>query len=431
MATERVDPPVFLPRDLRLPAFSIKVTEGPDAGTSFQLGVSEVHVGTLQGNHVVLTDPTVSRCHLTITVTPDGNFRLRDHDSSNGSLVGNVRLKEGYVKGGAQVRIGKTILSIDLLTGGEGIREDLSQEDRFGAVLGTSVPMRRIFAALPKIAQSSSTVLIEGETGTGKGLLAQAIHEASPRSGGPFVVLDCAALPPTLIEDELFGHVKGAFTGAISERAGHFEQASGGTIFIDEIGELPLDMQPKLLRVLEERTVQRVGGINRKKIDVRVIAATNRDLRTEVNRGAFRSDLFYRLNVVRIHIPPLRKRPGDVDHLARHFYSQRNAGQTIPSDLLNALRVQSWPGNVRELSAAVECATLPKIDNEQDQDATPSADVSFCDAKQQAEEQWEEQYVRELYARAGGNLSLAARLVRMDRSHLRKMLHKYGVKARE
>src|SRR6185503_17031271 len=264
------------PRELRLDGFSLSVIEGPNAGAQLRAQVSEVSVGTAQGNDLVLGDPTVSRHHFSITATPEG-FLLRDLGSSNGTWVGSVRVQQGYVDDGATVRVGRTKVRIDQID--EDICVALSPEERFGPLLGASAGMRRIFAALPRIAKGDSTVLLEGETGTGKGVLAAAIHEASAVASGPFVVLDCAAIAPTLIESELFGHVKGSFTGAISDRAGAFEQAKGGTIFIDEIGELPLDMQPKLLRALEEKSVKRVGSNQRTSIDARVIAATNSDLR--------------------------------------------------------------------------------------------------------------------------------------------------------
>ncbi|MDC0748322.1 sigma 54-interacting transcriptional regulator [Polyangium mundeleinium] len=423
-------------KELRLDGFSLTVIEGPGSGASFRAEMREVSVGTAQGNDLVLADPTVSRHHFSLSATPEG-YLLKDLGSSNGTWVSGMRVLSGYVEPGARVRVGRTTLLVDQVN--EDICEALSPEDGFGPLLGQSSAMRRIFAALPRVAQSDSTVLLEGETGTGKGVLAAAIHEASPRATGPFVVLDCAAIAPTLIESELFGHVKGSFTGAQADRAGAFEQAKGGTIFIDEIGELPLDMQPKLLRALEERSVKRVGGNQRVKLDVRVIAATNRDLRTEVNRNAFRADLFYRLNVVRIHVPPLRERTGDIERLARHFHADLVPDNPIPDDLLESLRRQSWPGNVRELRAAIERAVLfndPAIlalgnDVEpapgvKDRDDDIDLEVPFRVCKQKASDQWERRYVRALLRATHDNISEASRRVKMDRSHLRTLLRKYG-----
>lgn len=419
-------------RELRLDGFSLTVIEGPDTGATLKAQASEVSVGTAQGNNLVVNDPTVSRHHFSITATPKG-FLLQDLGSSNGTQVGGVRVERGYVEDGARVRAGRTTLRIDQVD--EDIRQALSPEERFGSLLGASTAMRRIFALLPRLAQSESTVLLEGETGTGKGVLASAIHEASARKARPFVVLDCTAIAPSLVESELFGHVKGAFTGAASDRAGAFEQASGGTIFIDEIGELPFEMQPKLLRALEERTVKRVGGSQRIQIDARVIAATNRDLRTEVNRGAFRADLYYRLNVVRLQVPPLRERTGDIERLARHFYAELVPDRAIPDDLLANLCLQPWPGNVRELRAAVERAVLlgdpgsilPEGAAGQSAPDDLDFDVPFRVAKQRAADRWEERYLRELMVRAKGKVREAARLARMDRGYLRELRRKYGL----
>jgi DNA-binding NtrC family response regulator len=424
-------------KELRLNGFSITVVEGGSAGASFRAQTSEVSVGTVPGNDLVLVDPTVSRHHFSITATP-GGFLLRDLGSSNGTWVGTMRVISGYVESGTRVRAGRTILRVDHVD--EDIREALSPDDRFGTLLGTSSSMRRIFAALPRIASSDSTVLLEGETGTGKGVLAAAIHEASHRASGPFVVLDCAAIAPSLIESELFGHIKGSFTGASADRAGAFEQARGGTIFIDEIGELPLDMQPKLLRALEERTVKRVGGNQRIKLDARVIAATNRDLRAEVNKGTFRADLFYRLNVVRIHVPPLRERTGDIERLARHFHAEIVPDKPIPDELLASLRRQPWPGNVRELRAAIERAVLLDdpallaLDGDRGADVNVDVEerfdphVPFRMAKQKAADQWEREWVRDLMGYANDNISEASRIAKMDRSYLYTLLRKYGLR---
>ncbi|MFO0590389.1 MAG: sigma 54-interacting transcriptional regulator [Polyangiaceae bacterium] len=431
--------PASQKREIRFERFSLTVIEGPNAGVTLRAQSPEVSVGTAPANDLVLADPTVSRHHFSLTASPEG-LLLHDFGSSNGTWIGNTRLLTGYVDDGARLRVGRTTIRVDVLD--EDICEVLSPEDRFGSLLGKSDAMRRIFGALPRIAQSESTVLLEGETGTGKGVLASAIHDASARAEGPFVVLDCTAIAPTLIESELFGHVKGAFTGASTDRAGAFEQAKGGTIFIDEIGELPLDMQPKLLRALEERTVKRVGGAQRIKLDARVIAATNRDLRAEVNRGSFRADLFYRLNVVRLHVPPLRERQGDVEQLARHFHAELCPDRPIPDSLLEAFRRQPWPGNVRELRAAVERAVLfddpvllalsthtPSF-SEAPGPETPAfdPDVPYRVSKQRSADLWEERYVKELIARAKGNVSEASRMARMDRSHLRTLLRKYDIK---
>ena len=440
MSTDATLPIDSRPRELRLDGFALSVVEGPGAGASLRARVSEIFVGSAPGNDLVLTDPTVSRHHFSVRATPQG-FQVRDLGSSNGTWVGSVRVREAYVDGGARLRVGRTTLRIDLSD--EEICEALSAEDRFGPLLGTSSAMRRIFAALPRVAASESTVLLEGETGTGKGVLASALHSASNRAKGPFVVLDCTAIAPTLVESELFGHVKGAFTGAATDRAGAFEQARAGTIFIDEIGEMPLDMQPKLLRALEERSVKRVGGNQRIALDARVIAATNRDLRAEVNKGSFRADLYYRLNVVRLHVPPLRDRSGDIEQLARHFYAELAPDGSMPKEMLDSFLRQPWPGNVRELRAAVERAVLlddpvlKALAHEPEAALSMGAiegfdpTVPFRVAKQRSADRWEQRYVRELLERAKDNLSEASRLAKMDRSHLRTLLKKYGLRGQD
>ncbi|HAP74890.1 MAG TPA: transcriptional regulator, partial [Acidimicrobiaceae bacterium] len=294
--------------ELRLQRFRLTVVAGPERGRSVEVGADEITIGTAPGNDLVLEDHAVSRHHVTITSTPRGAL-VRDLGSTNGTKVNGVPVERAYLLPGATISLGHSELRVE--PAGE-THEALSAEDRYGRALGTCPAMRRIFALLPRLAAADATILLEGETGTGKSLLAEAIHEASPRASGPYVVVDCGAIPPTLIESELFGHEKGAFTGAATTRIGAFESARGGTLFLDEIGELPIEMQPKLLRALEERVVKRVGGNESIRLDLRLIAATNRELREEVNRGRFRSDLFYRLATMRLRIPPLRERRDDI-----------------------------------------------------------------------------------------------------------------------
>jgi len=383
-----------------------------------------------------------------ISVT-DRGFLLRDLESRNGTTLAGYRVESAYLGPGAPIGVGESTLRFEPLP--DEIVEPLADEERYGRILGQSTAMRRLFAALPRIAASDSTVLIEGETGTGKGLLAEVLHQQSPRAKGPFVVIDCSAIPPTLIEAELFGYMKGAFTNAIQARAGAFEAAAGGTVFLDELGELPLDMQPKLLRALEERVVRRIGSLDPVKLDVRMIAATNRDLRQEVNRGTFRSDLYYRLNIVRIRLPSLRERREDIPPLVAHFYEQFASASDArpPAELVSAFVKQDWPGNVRELRAAVERAILmqdqalwfeatlgappgevpkvePSVDHEDD-----LALGSFRAAKERAVGRWERGYIEALVRKSGGNLSKAARSARMDRNHLRELLRRHGISAAE
>ncbi|HEY5949564.1 MAG TPA: sigma-54 dependent transcriptional regulator, partial [Kofleriaceae bacterium] len=309
------------------------------------------------------------------------------------------------------------------------ISELLSPNDHFGPVLGRSAPMRHLFALLERVAPSEATVLIEGETGTGKTLLAEAIHAASPRARMPIVVVDCASLPRNLLESELFGHERGAFTGAVEDRIGLFESANGGTVLLDEIGELPLDLQPKLLRALERRVIRRIGATQVLPINIRVIAATNRDLRRAVNANTFRSDLWYRLNTIRVVLPPLRERREDIPMLTASLYRELLGDPQAmpPADVVRLLMRAEWPGNVRELRSAVERSLLGAPATE----ITPALDIdealSFRTAKTLASSEWERRYLSELLLANGGNISAAARAGRMNRSYLSQLLQRHGL----
>ena len=417
--------------------FAVEVIEGADKGVRVESAGEELSIGTAQGNGLLLTDRSASRHHCTITATSKG-FVIRDHDSTNGTKLGGFRIMKARLKTGASFKLGRTTLRFQSLD--DKVSEPVSRDKQFGIVLGRSAQMRRIFALLPKIAASDSTILIEGETGTGKTLLASAIHDASPRAGGSFMVVDCAAMTPTLIESQLFGHVRGAYTGARDARQGAFVAARGGTVFLDEVGELPLDMQPKLLRVLEERVVTPLGETSPVGIDVRVIAATNRDLREEVNRGTFRADLFYRLHVVRLQVPPLRERPEDIALLSRHFWDQcAPEDSLLPDEVIETWKRLRWSGNVRELRSAVERAVLlgdpgdPRDPSPiggggaTPSPAEPSLAMPFRAAKEQVVSRFEREYLSALHARHSGNISQAARAARMDRNHLRELLRKHDI----
>jgi len=440
-------------QELGFDRFRLEVTGGPDAGKSESSSGTEFVIGTAPGNQLVLSDKTVSRHHCTITAVGRG-YLLRDLGSTNGTFLAGYRIDGAYLKPGAAIRVGISTLRFDVLT--ERVVEPLSAEDSFDRLLGRSAAMRRIFAALPRISASDSTVLLLGETGTGKGLLAETIHNASPRRTGRFAVVDCSAIAPTLIESELLGHERGAYTGAHASRPGVFESARGGTVFLDEIGELPLDMQPKLLRILEEREIRRVGGQDAIRLDVRIIAATNRDLRRAVNEGSFRSDVFFRLNAVMITVPPLRARRDDIPFLAKHFYDQI-AGEGEPelsAAFLDALARRDWPGNVRELRGAIERAVLlggiegapdsirlslseppprsrsghsvaPPESTRAGSEVDPDLAVSFRVAKELAVARWERQFIKKLLSKHAGNLSRAARAARMDRNHLREVIRRH------
>jgi DNA-binding NtrC family response regulator len=426
--------------DLARRSFQLHVTSGPNTGRVARCTGPELTVGSAPGNDLVLNDPQVSRRHLVVRWS-DGGYWVRDLGSTNGTFIGGHVIQAALLRHGSELTLGTTTLVFELLD--EPVSEPRPAATHWGPLLGESPAMQRLFALMPRIAGSEASVLIEGETGTGKSVLARAIHDASPRAAGPFVVVDCGSIPPTLIESVLFGHDRGAFTGAHAARAGALESARGGTVFLDEIGELPLELQPKLLRALEARQVQRIGEVEPVAIDVRFIAATNRDLREMVNRGAYRSDLFYRLKVVTLTVPPLRERRGDVPGLVAHFYRELAGGAEPPAELLCALARMDWPGNVRELRNAVERAVVlgdaapaspdaagpaesPRVlDSVRiDTDAFDPA-IAFRDAKAEAIARWERWYIRELLYHTGGNLSAAARVAQSDRSHLRKLAQRY------
>jgi transcriptional regulator with GAF, ATPase, and Fis domain len=400
--------------------FQVDVLDGPDRGARMVSTSDELTIGTAEGVDLRLTDPSVSRHHCTLKVTERG-LELRDLGSTNGTYAGDLEVVRGFVRSGARIRAGTSQLGITVLR--DQIVHALAPGDRFGELLGVSPVMRRLYPVLDSCAQSEITVLLHGETGTGKELIAEAIHLASPRRDAPFVVVDCSVLPAQLIESELFGHVRGAFTGADADRTGAFEIASGGTIFLDEIGELALDLQPVLLRALENRTIRRLGTHQQRKIDVRVIAASRRDLRFEVNQRRFRPDLYYRLNVMRIVVPALDEREGDVAVLARHFWRGLRPDRELPEEILAELVRQRWPGNIRELRNAVERIALIGWTAP----APPARRAAYGQAKELASQLWERTWVKELLVENGYNVSQAARAAQMARSHLRQLVDRYGL----
>jgi hypothetical protein len=317
-----------------LEAFDLHVIAGPDAGAHRRLGPGRIRVGTAPACDVRLGDPTVSHLHCQLEIHGHG-VHVTDLESTNGTFVDGVRVYSAELSAGGTVTIGATVLRLELT--GEPVYVELSRADRFGRFLGASAEIRRVYAILERVAPTDATILIQGETGTGKEALALAIHEASERADGPFIAVDCGAIAENLFESELFGHVRGAFSGAVIDRTGLFEQANGGTLFLDEIGELPLSLQPKLLRVLEMREIRRVGASTTKRVDVRVLAATNRMVARQVNEGTFREDLYYRLAVLEVIIPPLRARREDIPPSGRAFLpellgAQRPFAAGVPGD---------------------------------------------------------------------------------------------------
>jgi DNA-binding NtrC family response regulator len=415
-------------------SFRLVVVEGFDAGRELHIDGAEpsrVLVGKGPTADFKLVDPSVSRRHLALEIER-GRLRVTDLGSTNGTRIDDHEVVDAYARGGEVVRIGSTALRVERLAP---LPPDGSPRGAsgFARVIGSSPAMQRLYPLCERLAASNVPVIIEGETGTGKEALAEALHEAGPRAAAPFVVFDCTTVAATLVESELFGHERGAFTGASSTRKGMFELAEGGTLLIDEIGDLDLALQAKLLRAVERSEVRRVGGSKPIKCNVRLLAATRRDLEQEVQKGRFRDDLFHRLAVARIELPPLRKRREDIPLLARHFWQELGAGEGgLPRETVEAWTDRHWPGNVRELRNAVarrialgdlDASTRPVVAGAP---AAPSApaepgepgdvemadvlamDMPFPKARRLVLDSFVRRYVARALAASGGNVAAAA-----------------------
>ena len=432
------------PATVNLRRCKLVVTKGAQRGTEFVVASDVLRVGKAPDNDLVVSDETVSRTHFEIVRDAKG-YLVRDLHSTNGTFLDGAEIKEAYLRAGSVVGAGAVELKFTPFE--ERIEILPSERETLGEMVGKSTAMREIFGLIERIAPTDATVLIEGETGTGKDMIARTLHALSRRKDAPFVVVDCGAVAGTLIESELFGHEKGAFTGAVTARQGAFELASGGTVFLDELGELSLDLQPKLLRVLEQRELRRVGGAKTVKVDLRVIAATRKDLRSEVEKGKFREDLYFRLNVVPITAPALRDRKEDVPALIDHFLARLTPAGVAPPVLTDATRAalyaHDWPGNVRELRNVLERALalgsdpgalVAPLGGEPLRGSGGGgelvefvAGMSFRDTKERWTEAFERRYLTWLLKRADGNISKAARDADMDRKYLHKLLRKYGI----
>jgi len=422
---------------------ALRVVEGPDRGRAIASAAARLSVGSAEQNDLALRDPAVSRHHLRVEIVPEG-FRILDLGSTNGTWIGELRLLEAVTRSPVELRLGSTRLQLQPLAEEEEV--PVLGGDCFGALLGRSASMRELFARLEAVAARESTVLIEGETGTGKELIAEELHRHSPRRSGPFVVVDCGAIPPSLIESELFGHRRGAFTGASEQRAGAFEDASGGTIFLDEVGELELPLQPRLLRVLEQRRIRRLGETRYRPVDVRVVAATHRDLQRAVNQGSFRADLYYRLAVVELRVPPLRERPEDVELYAARFLPElaaRSGAAAAPlgAETIREMLEHPWPGNVRELRNFLErlltltretAPALPPGTPRRPGSSTPTVDELSGLPFRQAKDAWiasfDVAYLSRLLERCGQNVAEAARQSGIDRAHLFRLIKRYALR---
>ena len=432
--------------DEELPAFTrqlqggvFTVIKGPDRGENVVLRDNPIYVGSSPACDLVLTDNTVSRRHVMAAVE-DGAVVVRDQGSTNGCFIQGSRFREIAIGFGAEIKVGHTVMKF--LPQEEVFEPEMSDSDRFGSMVGKNAKMRRMFKLLEDVAVTDATVLIEGETGTGKELIAEELHNHSNRKDGPFIVFDCGAVPRELIESSLFGHLKGSFTGAVNDRKGAFGEAHGGTIFLDEIGELPLELQPALLRGLDKKSIRRVGANVYETVDVRIVAATNRDLRKEVQNKAFREDLYYRLAVIRLGVPPLRERGEDIRLLVEHFVEKFGAGKglKIANDDWAKIQRHAWPGNVREIRNVMERACVLasgdtiNIDDAFVETSAPNlgvrTDLPFKEAKGQLVELFEREYIVDLMRRHKMNLSAAAREAQIDRKHLRELIRKYGLDPR-
>ncbi|MGD8859309.1 MAG: sigma 54-interacting transcriptional regulator [Myxococcales bacterium] len=435
-------------RAITLPRCSLRVTSGDQTGTERTIDGDLFRLGKGHHNDLVLRDSTVSREHCEI-VRDSRGYLLRDLGSTNGTLIDGSEIREGYLRAGVVITVGRVELEVRPFD--ERIEVRPGERTEFGEMVGQDPAMRAVFAVLERVAATDATLLIGGETGTGKDVLARAVHAESRRKGRPFIVVDCGAVVGSLIESELFGHEKGAFTGAAERRQGAFELAHRGTIFLDEVGELPLSLQTTLLRVLETRRIRRVGGQEEIPVDIRVIAATNRNLELEVQRGKFREDLYYRLAVVPVTLPPLRERRADIPPLAAHLlstiheeYGLGPQHRTLGASALAALQAHDWPGNVRELRNVLQRAVLltQASDNQQldlggalggsrsGGDSPPQFDPaeSYRDTRARFEADFEKRYVSWLLGQHEGNVSAAARAADMDRKYLHKLAKKHGLK---
>ena len=416
---------------LRVRSAKLVITKGLDAGRTATIDQPTFVIGTGQSADVRLNDPAVSREHVRVSLLANG-VRVRDEGSKNGTWLGGVRVRDVILSADASLVVGGTTIAITIEA--DSIELQLSPNDRFGDAIGGSAVMRNLFAMLEKVAPTELTVLLEGESGTGKDVLTRALHARSARAAEPLVVVDCGAIPPSLVESELFGHERGAFTGADRARKGVFEEANGGTLFLDEVGELPIEMQPKLLRALEAREVKPIGARAPRPIDVRIIAATSRRLAEAARTGEFRSDLFYRLAVARVTVPPLRDRPEDVVPIARVMLRalRNDPAAELPADLASMLEAYDWPGNVRELRNVVErWAALGRLDRTMfdplEAQTTAEDDLAtlpYHEARKIVLDRFEERYLPRVLKRANGVVSRAAELAQVARPSFYRMLER-------
>ncbi|MFY0533339.1 sigma 54-interacting transcriptional regulator [Nannocystis pusilla] len=421
----------------------ITVLAGPDRKLAREFTGDRVVIGTHDSCDLVLGDPTVSRQHLEITLVAHG-WALHDLDSRNGTFIGDVRVGDVVVDRDTRVRIGGTELRLQPLR--STVEVPLPAADGFGPLLGRSPAMRRVFEVLGRVAGSDATVLVTGESGTGKEVAARAIHEASPRRDRPFVVVDCGGLPANLIESELYGHQRGAFTGATAPRDGAFVTADGGTLFLDEVGELPLELQTRLLGVLERRQVQPLGTSRPRSVDVRVIAATNRDLRKEVNRGGFRTDLYFRLAVVSVHLrrcastPRTSRSTSPPCSPSGPRAARRSPSTPRPSPVCRPSRGPATSASCATPSSAPSSSATsrprrrhrprrpPASPRAPSEPIAADPNIPFKVGKALLIEQFERSYITALMQRFDQNITRATRAAEIDRVYMLRLLDKYGLR---
>ncbi len=412
----------------------IRVSGVRASPAEYRLSLGRCVVGAGSKADLIIDDETASREHVALTLCPQG-VEVEDLGSSNGTFYLGQRIEKVTLSPGSRIRVGKADLAIDADT--SELTNLVDDTESYRGIIGKSEAMRHLFALLARLEGSLVNVLVEGESGVGKELVAQAIHRGSRVAAGPFVVLNCGTLSRELALSELFGHRQGAFTGATEDRPGAFVSADGGTLFLDEVGELPLDVQPTLLRALESGEVKAVGATHPNRVQVRVVAATNRQLRAEVEAGRFREDLYYRLAVIAIRVVPLRERRDDVTLLV-HAFARRAGAPDLPADMLGELRERPWRGNVRELRNAVEAylalgdltARPASSETSVDQVMRSSVDPDrpYTEERDKVLDAFHRAYLPALLERCGGNISEAARRCGIERSYLGKLLKRYGTR---
>jgi len=435
---------------LQVETCRLVVVEGPNVGQELLFTKPIVRLGTNEKNDLILDDNTISRFHCEIRRIRD-EYLLVDHDSTNGTYVGNLRVREAYLYANCDFSLGNSVIRFEPLI--EEIQVVPLENNRYGELIGGAPRMCEIYGLIDKIAPSELSVVIEGETGTGKELVARAIHQFSRRSQGPLVIFDCSAFPENLLESELFGHEKGSFSGAVRTHRGVFERAEGGTIFFDELGEMSTSLQPKFLRALESGEIRRVGGERTIRVDVRVVAATNRNLAHMVEDGSFRQDLYYRLAKVRLTLPPLRKRIQDLELLINHFLNDlrdknpMTRARCFSEEALLVMRGYDWPGNIRELRNVVERATafcdgdqitpedlpsdlqarLGRTTRSHSVVAAVDPGTGLKEAKESMVARFERDYLVGLLERHNMNISRVAREAGIDRRHVYRLIKKYEI----